>query len=310
MTALPLAVTCGDPAGVGPELIRHFLLDSPREGSRLVPLGPLEWLESLPVRGIPCDTEEPVRPVPGEPSPAGALCAWKALQLAAEGCREGQFGGVVTAPVNKAQLQGVGYPFPGQTEFFGHAWGAVPSMAFSGERLRVVLATWHEPLHTIPGRLREEPGLLRRAVRAAAEWGSSERIPFPRIAVCGLNPHAGEGGLLGTEERDFLDPLLEELRQISTAEISSCLPADTVFHRHLEGEFDIVVALYHDQGLIPVKTLEFHAAVNLSLGLPFIRTSPDHGTAFDIAGKGRARPESFARAVRLALRYSADTGES
>lgn len=306
----PLAITCGDPAGVGPELVRRFLLENPREGSELVPLGPLSWLESLPVQGIPCDSEAPVRMIPGQPTAAGALCAWKALQLAAEGCADGRFRGVVTAPVSKEQLQAVGYPFPGQTEFFGEVWRGMPSMAFSGERLRVVLATWHEPLRDIPDRLRKEPDLLRRAVRATVEWGRRERLPYPRIAVCGLNPHAGEGGLLGSEESEFLDPLLHRLREETAAEISDCLPADTVFHRHLEGEFDFVIALYHDQGLIPVKTMEFHSAVNLTLGLPFVRTSPDHGTAFGLAGKGTARIDSLAHAVRLALRHTRDESDA
>ena len=209
----------------------------------------------------------------------------------------------MTGPVSKEWLQAVGYPFPGQTEFFADAWGGSPSMAFAGRELRVVLATWHEPLQAIPGRFRKVPDLLDRAVIRAAEWGQREGHAEPRIAVCGLNPHAGEAGLLGDEEKDILNPRLNVLRKLYPG-ISECLPADTVFHRMREGEFDIIVALYHDQGLIPVKTLEFHCAVNLTLGLPFIRTSPDHGTAFSIAGKGIAQTGSFENAVDLAWKYS------
>lgn len=298
-----LAVTAGDPAGVGPEIVRR-LLEEPEFADQLVPIGPSAFLEELPVEGVASDGGEAVRVVPGQPDAAGARCAWEALRLAAAGCREGRFAGVVTGPVSKAQLQAVGYPFPGQTEFFADAWCGRPSMAFAGERLRVVLATWHEPLAGVAERLRQEPELLERAVWAALDWARREGHARPRIAVCGWNPHAGEEGLLGTEEVRFFNPQLARLRKESGAEISDCLPADTVFQRQLAGDFAAVVALYHDQGLIPVKTLEFHHAVNVTLGLEHVRTSPDHGTAFAIAGKGVARPDSFRQAVRLARRLA------
>lgn len=301
-TKAPIALTCGDPSGVGPEVIANWLSEKPDWAPFVCPIGPEPWLESLGIGGQPTPGKQGLF-LPGTPTREGARVAWDALQLAASGCLEGRFSAVVTGPVGKEQLQDIGYPFPGQTEFFADAWDGVPSMAFAGRELRVVLATWHEPLSTIPGRFQQEPDLLDRAVIHAVEWAQGEGLREPRIAVCGLNPHAGEGGMLGTEERDILNPRLEILRRLYPG-LSDCLPTDTVFHRMREGEFDVAVALYHDQGLIPVKTLEFHSAVNVTLGLKFVRTSPDHGTAFSIAGKGIARTGSFAHAVELAARYA------
>lgn len=298
--SLPIALTCGDPAGIGPEIIARWLEGNSEWASRVCPIGPESWLETLPAAGIPCSTAKGLF-APGKPTEAGARVAWEAMQIAAQGCLDKRFSAVVTGPVSKEHLKAVGYPYPGQTEFFAAIWKGVPSMAFAGRELRVVLATWHEPLSKIPARFAREPDLLDRAVIHAVEWGQREGIAEPRIAVCGLNPHAGEGGMLGTEEHELLNPRLEILRRLYPG-VTDCLPADTVFHRMREGQFDIAVALYHDQGLIPVKTLEFHSAVNLTLGLSHVRTSPDHGTAFEIAGKGIARTDSFAHAVLLAAR--------
>jgi 4-hydroxythreonine-4-phosphate dehydrogenase len=172
----------------------------------------------------------------------------------------------------------------------------------SGGRLRVVLATWHVPLCEVAQRL--GPQLLRRTVVAADTLARAEGIARPRIGVCGLNPHAGEGGLLGEEERDFLNPALGRLRADFPG-LSLCEPGDTLFARALRGEFDVVIALYHDQGLAPLKVIDFDEAVNVTLGLPHVRTSPDHGTAFGIAGKGVARATSFANAVAVARRLIA-----
>jgi 4-hydroxythreonine-4-phosphate dehydrogenase len=210
-----------------------------------------------------------------------------------------EFCGVVTGPVSKECLARIGYPFPGQTEFFAARWGGEPVMAFCGGKLRVALATWHIPLHQV-GRVLG-PHLLRRTVVAAAELARAEGVASPRIGVCGLNPHAGEGGLLGTEERDLINPALEPLRADFPG-LSRCEPGDTLFARMLRGEFDVVIALYHDQGLAPLKVIDFDEAVNVTLGLPFVRTSPDHGTAFGIAGQGIARATSFANAVSVARR--------
>ena len=169
-------------------------------------------------------------------------------------------------------------------------------MAFVGGELQVVLATWHIPLREVPIALDAEA--LERAVRRASALCGMQGRDQPRIGVCGLNPHAGEGGILGEEERDVLDPCLDRLRGEFPG-LSRCLPGDTVFDRQRRGHFDVVVAAYHDQGLAAVKTLEFDRAVNVTLGLDYLRTSPDHGTAFEIAGKGVADSSSFSAAVRV-----------
>jgi 4-hydroxythreonine-4-phosphate dehydrogenase len=225
--------------------------------------------------------------------------AWAALEKAAALCSGGKASGVVSAPVSKAALAAIGWSFPGQTEFFGARWGGTPSMAFCGGRLRVALATWHIPLRDVPAALTADA--LGRAVASADEIARADGIAHPRIGVCGLNPHAGEGGLIGGEERDLIDPVLDALRPRHPG-LSCAQPADTLFGRQLRGEFDACVALYHDQGLAPLKVIDFDSAVNVTLGLPHVRTSPDHGTAFGIAGTGTASPASFANAVAVARR--------
>lgn len=295
-----LAITCGDPAGVGPEIIAAWLASHAAEAAGMAVIGPATWLETLDTAAekIPAGFAA-FAAVPGRPSGEGALVAWAAMERAAAGTKAGEFSGVVTGPVSKEQLARIGYEWPGQTEFFAARWGGEPVMAFAGGRLRVVLATWHVPLHQVPALL--GPHLLRRTVAAAHELARSEGVAEPRIGVCGLNPHAGENGLLGEEENDLLNPTLEHLRAEFPG-VSACQPGDTLFARALRGEFDVVVALYHDQGLAPLKVIDFDEAVNVTLGLPFVRTSPDHGTAFGIAGKGVARGTSFANAVTLAQR--------
>ena len=240
---------------------------------------------------------------PGNPSVAGAALAGLALNTAAADVGAGRCEAVVTGPVAKSWMARAGWLHPGQTEFFASAWGGEPVMAFCGGRLRVVLLTWHIPFAAVPGHL--SPAAFARAAAAATELCAAAGIQKePRIAVCGLNPHAGEDGLLGTEERDVIDPILDGLRGKHPG-LSRALPGDTVFGRQLRGEFDVVIALYHDQGLAPLKTLEFDQSVNVTLGLPHVRTSPDHGTGFDIAGRGRADGTSFANAVRVAREISA-----
>jgi 4-hydroxythreonine-4-phosphate dehydrogenase len=300
-----LAFTCGDPAGVGPEVIAEWLRGvTDAEAERVEIHGPTRWLEQLPRAG-----RFAARPVgsgdfvatAGRPDDAGARVAAEALRNAAAAARDGRVEAVVTGPVAKSAMARVGWDFPGQTEFFAAEWGGDPVMAFCGGRLRVVLATWHIPLAAVPAAL-DEP-TLARAARAAAELCAAEDLPA-RIAVCGLNPHAGEGGLLGADEQERIDPILDRLRRTHPG-LSRTLPGDTVFWRHLNGEFDAVIALYHDQGLAPLKTLEFDLAVNVTLGLPWVRTSPDHGTGFDVAGRGLASAASFTNAVRVAERLAA-----
>ena len=296
----PLAITCGDPAGVGPEIIAAWLAANPTEASTMAVVGPAGWLETLPatVAKVPVGLED-YAATPGRPDGDGALVAWAAMERAATGTTLGEFSGVVTAPVSKARLAAIGYSFPGQTEYFAARWGGDPVMCFCGGRLRVALATWHMPLHQVARAL--GPHLLHRTVAAADQLAKADGVTAPRIGVCGLNPHAGEGGLLGYEEKDFINPALEQLRPEFPG-LSLCQPGDTLFARALRGEFDVIVALYHDQGLAPLKVVDFDEAVNVTLGLPFVRTSPDHGTAFGLAGQGKASPRSFANAVTVARR--------
>jgi 4-hydroxythreonine-4-phosphate dehydrogenase len=298
-----LAFTCGDPAGVGPEIIAAWLAAHTAAAADVAVIGPQRWLDTLDTAAtkIAVGLEE-FFATPGQPDGEGALVAWAAMERAAAGCVSGEFSGVVTGPVSKAALAAIGYEFPGQTEFFAARWGGEPVMAFCGGKLRVALATWHVPLCEVPQLL--GPQLLHRTVAAADALARADGIAAPRIGVCGLNPHAGEGGLIGGEEKDFLNPSLEKMRAEFPG-LSTCQPGDTLFARALRGEFDVIVALYHDQGLAPLKVIDFDEAVNVTLGLPFVRTSPDHGTAFGLAGQGKASPRSFANAVTVARRLHA-----
>jgi len=295
-----LAFTCGDPAGVGPEIIAAWLAAHPAEAAGVAVIGPARWLETLPAAAqrVAVGLEDYVA-TPGRPDGDGALVAWGALERAAAGCMSGEFSGVVTGPISKERLAAIGYEFPGQTEFFAARWGGDPVMCFSGGRLRVALATWHMPLREVARAL--GPNLLERTIAAADQLARADGIATPRIGVCGLNPHAGEGGMLGSEEKDLINPVLVNL-QSRYPGVTVCLPGDTLFARALRGEFDVVVALYHDQGLAPLKVIDFDEAVNITLGLPHVRTSPDHGTAFGIAGQGKASGTSFANAVTMAQR--------
>jgi len=298
-----LAFTCGDPAGVGPEVISAWLSAHAAEADGVAVIGPQIWLDTLgpTVTKVAVGLEEFLA-IPGQPTGEGALVAWAAMERAAAGCASGEFSGVVTGPVSKAALAAIGYAFPGQTEFFAARWGGEPVMAFCGGKLRVALATWHIPLCEVPQAL--GPQLLHRTVAAADTLARADGVAAPRIGVCGLNPHAGEGGLLGEEERDFINPALAKMRAEFPG-LTLCQSGDTLFARALRGEFDVVIALYHDQGLAPLKVVDFDEAVNVTLGLPFVRTSPDHGTAFGIAGQGKASPRSFANAVEVARRLIA-----
>ncbi|WP_309397876.1 PdxA family dehydrogenase [Cerasicoccus maritimus] len=294
---LPLAITCGDPAGVGPEIIERWLEQNPDRQQDVAIIGPQSWLDNLQcVNPVPVGDKDFIA-TPGQPSVEGARIALEALEESAYGCRQQRYRGVVTAPVSKHWMEQAGWSHPGQTEFFAERWYGQPSMAFAGGKLTVLLATWHVPLVDVPNHLNDES--ISRAVKNAAFLAERLGAREPRIGACGLNPHAGEGGILGFEEQGVIDPILDNLRSEYPG-LSSCQPGDTLFWRQLQGEFDVIVAMYHDQGLAPLKAIDFDQAVNITLGLPFIRTSPDHGTAFGIAGQGKAGISSFANAVRLA----------
>ncbi len=275
-----LGLTLGDPAGLGPEIIGRALADP------AVPTG-CEYR----VIGSP----EGHRP--GEPTAASARDAWDSLEEAATLLQAGVIQGVVTGPVAKSSLHALGFPFPGQTEFFAARAGVADfAMCLTGGPLTVALVTIHVPLRDVPNLLRA--GEIIRVGRLLAAFQHRRLGRPPRIAVAGLNPHAGEGGQFGDEEETIIAPAVAELAR--EGDFHGPLAPDTVFHRAAGGEFDAVLCMYHDQGLIPLKLLAFEHGVNVTLGLPFIRTSPDHGTAFDLAGTGRASHQSMLAAIQLA----------
>jgi 4-hydroxythreonine-4-phosphate dehydrogenase len=282
-----IAITAGDPAGIGPEVAARAAAD-PRVAAVCQPIvyGPAEG-ESFAA---------------GVLSAAAGRAAYDTILRAVADARNGTVDAIATAPVNKEAFRLAGLPWTGHTDLLAHLTGATHvAMMFHCEALRVVLATVHIALADVP-RL-----LTRQSLEATIELTARELprfgIAVPRIAVAGLNPHAGEHGLFGREEERTIGPAIEACRSHGI-DASGPFPGDTVFVRARRGEFDVVIACYHDQGLIPIKLVAFGQAVNVTLGLPIVRTSVDHGTAFDIAGKGVADPESMIAAVLLASRLA------
>lgn len=302
MKRAPIAITMGDPAGVGLEIIRSWAEENPEARRGAAVIAHRRFLDTLPddILKVPVGRAD-FSPEAGHPTPEGARAAFDSLEEAAEGCAAGRYAAVVTAPISKACIREVGFEFQGQTEFFADRWRGVPVMSFAGEKFIVSLVTWHDPLRLVPDLIDEAK--LSRAVEASAQLARRLRgAENPRIAVCGLNPHAGEGGIIGTEEIEKINPVLNKLRR-KHPNLSECLPPDTVFARCLRGEFDCIVSMYHDQALAPLKAIEFDSAVNVSMNLKFLRVSPDHGTAFSIAGRGVASNKSFACAYALAEKF-------
>jgi 4-hydroxythreonine-4-phosphate dehydrogenase len=277
-----ILVTLGDPAGIGPEVVDAAL----RSGQFPVAC-------QIDVIG------DRQAGTPDQPTAQSAAAAMAALDHAVAELRAGRAQAVVTGPVCKQALQACGFTFPGQTEYFADAFDVTDfGMLLTGERLTVGLATIHEPLAQVPRLL--DTGRIVRIGRLTAEFLKRRGIASPRIAVAGLNPHAGEHGAFGDEESRIIAPAIAQLNADGGATFSGPAVPDAVFRQAAHGDFDAVVAMYHDQGLIPLKLLDFETAVNVTLGLPMPRTSPDHGTAFDIAGKGIANPSSMIAAIRLA----------
>ena len=285
-----IGITLGDCAGIGPEIV-ELALKSGRvpDSTEYVVLG----------RQPSCK--------PGEPTPETARAAAAALEEAVTLARRGELEAIVTGPIHKARMYEVGFRFPGQTEFFAERCGVKNfAMCLTGGNLTVALVTSHVPLCKVPRALKQSE--IVRVGLLLAEFVRSRGKNGPRIAVAGLNPHAGESGKLGAEEIEIIAPAVQELQsriEDSESKIVGPVSPDTVFHRAIEGEFDAVLCMYHDQGLIPLKLHAFHSGVNVTLGLPFPRTSPDHGTAFEIAGKGIARPDSLIAAINLAVELAA-----
>lgn len=332
----PLAVTCGDPAGIGPDIAlaawsqRHidaiapFFVIAPSNilAERSAALGldvPVQdistpeeacaaFSNALPVLPVDALEENRTPVVPGVASHAHAPLILGSIRRAVHEVLSGRAAALVTNPIAKHVLRKAGFPFPGHTEYLAHlAEGAGyparrPVMLMASPRLRVIPATIHIPLAIVPSTLSTQL-IIETTHVAISDFGKYFAISEPRIAVTGLNPHAGEQGDMGREDIDIIAPAIHALRADGHA-VTGPHSADTLFHDAARTAFDLIIAMYHDQALIPFKTLSFHDGVNVTLGLPFIRTSPDHGTAYDIAGTGRASPSSFIAALRLAAQMS------
>ena len=317
---LPLAVSVGDPAGIGPEIIGKAW--EARHAAGLAPFfaigdiasfaphwnGPVVRIEDPSETFAHFDTALPVIQVhncisivPGIPDLDGAHCAYQALEMAIGFARAGSAAALVTGPVSKAQLYAVGFTHPGQTEFIAERCGVSKNnavMMLAGPDLRVVPMTTHIPLASVAEQL--DGRLIRQRLRATAKGLQRNfGITNPRLAVAGFNPHAGESGNMGREELDIFEPAIEQIRG-EGFDVIGPLPADTMFHAEARSHYDAALCAYHDQALIPLKTLYFHDAVNITLWLPVVRTSPDHGTAFGIAGKNMALPLSMIAAIKMA----------
>lgn len=316
----PLAVSLGDPAGIGPEVLAKcwdnrgrfdlppFVAIGDARSVRAVWDGPIAAIDDpreadsafdvgLPVIQIP--SAEVDRP--GAPSVAGAHCSLDALEIAVGLARSGSAGGVVTGPVSKEQLYSIGFSHPGQTEFVAERCGIASgnvAMMLAGPSLRTVPATTHIALRDVPDQL--TAALIESRGRTTLRGLQRNfGIAEPRLAIAGLNPHSGENGLLGRAEIEVIEPAIAVLRAEGWR-VTGPHPADTLFHEAARARYDAALCMYHDQALIPVKALHFADAVNITLGLPIVRTAPDHGTAFDIAGSDRADPRPMAAALRLA----------
>jgi len=322
---LPLAVTLGDPCGIGPDIIIKAWLEA--EASDLPDMFVIGSAKAITKRiekmglelkineiqtpiastnGIlnVLDTGYPANGNPAQPEEFDAQSTIKAIELAVELTAAGQAGGIVTAPINKKTLYNAGFTHPGHTEFLAElakrqtGAEAFPVMMLAGPQLRTVPVTIHIALDAVAETLTND--LIMRTARIVSDDLKSRMgIKEPRLAVAGLNPHAGEEGSMGMQDIEVISPAIEALKN-EGLNVVGPLPADTMFHASARKRYDVALCMYHDQALIPAKTLAFDEAVNVTLGLPFIRTSPDHGTAYDIAGTGVANPSSFKAALNMA----------
>ena len=316
----PLAISLGDPAGIGPEVIAKcwdsrgefnlppfVAIGDPRSVAAVWD-GPIEIIENPAQADSAFDVGLPLiqliagdADTPGHPSVAGAHCSLDSLELAVGLARSGSASAVVTGPVAKEQLYSIGFQHPGQTEFVAERCGIAAAnvvMMLAGPTLRTIPVTTHLPVSQVASALNS--ALIESRGRAALRGLQRNfGIPEPRLAVSGFNPHAGEHGQLGTEEIEIIEPAIAALAAEGWR-VSGPHPADTMFHASARANYDAALCMYHDQALIPIKALHFEEAVNVTLGLPIIRTAPDHGTAFDIAGQDRADPRPMAAAIRMA----------
>jgi len=320
MTARPLIISMGDPCGIGPEITMkawEALRGEPQHSFAILAapdLFPANSITVIDKIGQAAETFPnvlPVIPIPcgparaGQPDSANAPAITGSIETAVKMCLSGDADGLVTNPIAKEVLYQAGFKHPGHTEYLGvltqghdAPYARGPVMMLAAQDLRVGLVTVHEPLKDIAGQITTDMIVSKARVMLGAlraDYG----IAKPRLALCGLNPHAGEGGSIGREEIDIINPAAQILRK-EGHDVTDAQSADTLFHAEARQGYDAVLAMYHDQGLIPVKTLDFHGGVNITLGLPIVRTSPDHGTAFGIAGQGIARPDSLIAAIRQA----------
>ncbi|HKX92393.1 MAG TPA: 4-hydroxythreonine-4-phosphate dehydrogenase PdxA [Sphingomicrobium sp.] len=326
----PLAISLGDPAGIGPEVLAKcwdnrsnfdlppfVAIGDPRSIEKVWD-GPLEIITDPREADPAFDVGLPIiqlisaeEDVPGHPSVAGAHCSLDALELAVGLARSGSAAAVVTGPVAKEQLYAIGFAHPGQTEFVAERCGVASTnvaMMLAGPSLRTIPVTTHVALAAVPDHL---SATLIEARGRAVLRGLQRNfgIAEPRLAVAGINPHSGEGGTLGREEIEIIEPAIAALAADGWR-VSGPHPADTLFHASARAAYDAALCMYHDQALIPVKALHFEDAVNVTLGLPIIRTAPDHGTAFDIAGQDRADPRPMAAAIRMAAQCAVHRADS
>ena len=310
-----IGITLGDPTGIGPEIVAAAVADAaPALRQRLMIFCDRPVLDRAfaQVTGGRVPAEVKVvdrgllsadRAVSGQPTSASAAAQVAYLEAAVAAARGQSIAGLVTAPISKRSAKQAGFAFPGHTEFLAERLNAPHvAMMFAGPKLKVVLATVHVGLAEVPRTLTAE-GITRTAKLAAESLQRDFGVKPVRIGVLGLNPHAGENGLFGREESEIIGPAIEASRRElgGDVEVSGPLIPDAAFRQAADGAYDVLVAMYHDQGLIPVKLVDFERAVNVTLGLPIVRTSPDHGVAYDIAGTGKARPDSFIAALQLAV---------
>ncbi|SEP57475.1 4-hydroxythreonine-4-phosphate dehydrogenase PdxA [Thalassovita taeanensis] len=317
---LPIALSCGEPSGIGPEIAAHawrilgdslpfFYIGDPRHlppGTPIAELSDPSEAAQAARHALPVLRHDFAAPsTPGQPDPANAQGVIDVIARGVDLVQSGAAAALCTAPIHKKALKdGAGFAYPGHTEYLA-ALADVDRvvMMLACDALRVVPTTIHIPLSEVPTALTAD--LLADTIRITdAALRRDFGLTAPRLAVAGLNPHAGEGGAMGTEEQTLIAPLLDRLRTEGYT-LAGPLPADTMFHPAARARYDAAICMYHDQALIPIKTLDFASGVNVTLGLPFIRTSPDHGTAFDIAGKGVADPTSLIEALKLAARMAA-----
>ena len=321
----PLVVSMGDPAGIGPEITANAwkALKDQTELAFAVIAPPACFKDHVPIHVLDeikhtrstFGDALPVLPISGEPATLGkpnsihAKAITGSIERAVELCLSGDASALITNPISKDVLYEAGFKFPGHTEYLGHlceghnaSYASGPVMMLTAQNLRVGLVTVHMSLNDAASSLSEE-AIIRTAKVMLGALKQDFSVKNPRLALTGLNPHAGENGALGREEIDIINPAAAKLRA-EGFDVTNAQPADTLFHAEARENYDAVLAMYHDQGLIPVKTLDFHGGVNITLGLPIVRTSPDHGTAFDIAGLGVARPDSLIAAIKHARNIS------